>query len=326
MNPRVVADAPPLSVRLGCSPCVGRWVEASCQRSIAWLYSRRVLMKWRSHPIGFLALSALWLLALDGLAPATAAEAQPGRIKIEYAPPKDPKHKPLYDLLKQRRVLEQLQRLYSPLRLPTDLTIQTAGCDGIVNAWYERAGVTLCYELLDLISQPLPKDVTWADITREDAAVGQFLYIAGHEVAHAVFDLLKVPIFGNEEDAADQFSTYLVLRLGRDQARRLVSGAAYYFRRNLKDQNVTLKLKAFSSAHSRPQQRFYNLLCTAYGADSAVFADLVAKDYLPKDRADGCRREYSKVTNAFRTLIGPHIDPDLAGGVLDEVWLVPAPQ
>jgi hypothetical protein len=283
-------------------------------------------MKWRSHSVGLLAIAGAWLLAPDGLASAIAVEGQPGRIKIEYAPPKDSKHEALYELLRQRRVLERLQRLYSPFRLPTDLTIQTAGCDGIVNAWYERAGVTLCYELLSLISQPLPKDVAWAGISSEDAAVGQFLYIAGHEVGHAMFDLLKVPLFGNEEDAADQFSTYLMLRLGRDQARQLISGAAYYFRRNLQDQNVTLKLKAFSSAHSRPQQRFYNLLCMAYGADAAVFAELVAKDYLPKERATGCRREYRKVTNAFQTLIGPHIDPDIARGILDDAWLLPAQQ
>jgi hypothetical protein len=281
-------------------------------------------MKWFLPSVGTVAILAAWLLATGGLAPAIVAEAQPGRIKIEYVPPKDPKHFALYELLKQRRVLERLQRIYSPLRLPTDLSIRTAPCDGTVNAWYESAGVTLCYELLSLISQPLPKDVTWAGITSEDAAVGQFLYIAGHEVGHAVFDLLKVPLFGSDEDAADQFSSYLMLRLGQDQARRLISGAAYYFRRNLQDQNVTLKLKAFSSSHSQPQQRFYNLLCMAYGADSTVFADLVAKDYLPKQRAGDCRREYSKVSKAFRALIGPHIDPDLARGVLDETWLVPA--
>lgn len=279
-----------------------------------------------SHFVGTLAIAATWLMAPDGLAPAVAAEARPGRIRIEYVAPKDPKYGPLYDLLKQRRVLERLQRLYSPFRLPTDLTIQTAGCDGVVNAWYERAGVTLCYELLSLISQPLPKDVTWAGITHEDAVVGQFLYIGGHEVGHAMFDLLEVPIFGNEEDAADQFSTYLMLRLGSDQARRLISGAAYYFRRHLQDESVTLKLKTFSDAHSRPQRRFYNMLCMAYGADATVFADLVTKGYLPKQRATGCRREYRKVANAFQTLMGPHIDPDLARGVLDEAWLGRAQQ
>ena len=288
-------------------------------------WCRFYLMNRCSHSVGTLAIAVAWLLT-PGLAPATAAEAQPGRIKIEYAPPKDPKHQYLYELLKQRRVLERLQGLYSPFRLPTDLTIRTEGCDGVVNAWYERSGVTLCYELLSLISQPIPKDVTWPGVTREDAAIGQFLFIAGHEVGHAMFDLLKIPIFGNEEDAADQFSTYLMLRLGSDQARRLISGAAYYYRRNLQDQNVTVQLKAFSGAHSRPQQRFFNLLCIAYGANTAMFADLVAKDYLPKQRAAGCRREYGKVSFAFQTLIQPHIDPNLARGALDEAWLGPAPQ
>jgi len=283
-------------------------------------------MSWHSYIAGALLAAAMWLLEVGALAPAIAAEAQPARIKIEYVPPKDSAHHALYEGLKQRQVLERLQRLYSPFRLPTDLTIQTTGCDGIANAWYERAGVTLCYELLNLISQPMPKDVTWAGITHDDAAVGQFLYIAGHEVGHAMFDLLKVPILGNEEDAADQFSTYLMLRLGSDQARRLIFGAAYYFRRHLQDQNVTLKLKTFSDAHSRPQQRFYNLLCMAYGADSTMFADLVDKGYLPKQRAAACRLEYRKVTNAFQTLIGPHIDPGLARGVLDDAWLGPAPQ
>jgi hypothetical protein len=276
--------------------------------------------------IGTLRAAMACILLIGTLEPAIGAEAQPGRVRIEYVAPKDPKHQSLYERLKERRVLERLQGLYSSFRLPADLTIRTEGCDGVVNAWYERASVTLCYELLSLISQPIPKDVTWPGVTREDAAIGQFLSIAGHEVGHAMFDLLKVPIFGNEEDAADQFSTYLMLRLGSDQARRLISGAAYYYRRNLQDQNVTVKLKAFSGAHSRPQQRFFNLLCIAYGANTAMFADLVAKDYLPKQRAAGCRREYSKVSYAFQTLIKPHIDQDLARGALDEDWLGPAPR
>jgi hypothetical protein len=102
--------------------------------------------------------------------------------------------------------------------LPSELTLQITECDGVANAWYERGKMTFCYELLELIQKPMPKDVTWADITQEDAVLGQFLYISGHEIGHAVFDLLNVPIFGNEEDAADQFATYFLLRLGKSQA------------------------------------------------------------------------------------------------------------
>ena len=282
-------------------------------------------MSWRRYVAGTLLAFAAWMLPLGWHAPLIGAEAQPGRVKIEYVVPKDPAHQSLYDLLKQRRVLERLQSLFSPFQLPTDLTIQVTGCDGVANAWYERGGVTLCYELLSLITQPMPKDVAWAGITREDAAVGQFMYIAGHEVGHAMFDLLKTPIFGKEEDAADQFSTYLMLRLGSDQARRLISGAAYYFRRHLQNPSVTTQLQTFSDAHSRPPQRFYNLLCMAYGANPTVFAELLGKGYLPKQRAMGCRGEYRQVANAFQALIVPHIDPDVAKNVWNEAGLTMTP-
>ena len=42
-------------------------------------------------------------------------------------------------------------------------------------------------------------------------------------------------------------------------------------------------LKAFSDVHGAPAQRYYNLLCLAYGAEPTVFADVVAKGYLPKE-------------------------------------------
>ena len=40
------------------------------------------------------------------------------------------------------------------------------------------------------------------------------------EVAHAAFSMLKVPILGCEEDAADQVAAYLLLQLDKDEARR----------------------------------------------------------------------------------------------------------
>ena len=87
-----------------------------------------------------------------------------------------------------------------------------------------------------------------------------------------------------------------------------------------------MQLKAFSDAHGRPQERFFNLLCMAYGANQTVFADLVDKGYLLKDRAMGCPREYRQLTFALQTLILPHIDQDVAKTVLDESWQILAPR
>ena len=73
--------------------------------------------------------------------------------------------------------------------------------------------------------------------------------------------------------------------------------------------------------HGTPAQRFYNLLCIAYGADAQLFADLVQKGYLPKERAEGCAEEYQQVVYAFQMLIGPHIDQSPSGNGLSNTLL-----
>jgi hypothetical protein len=58
--------------------------------------------------------------------PAIAGDA-PNRILIEYDPPKNPAHQPLYEMIKQHGVLEKLQKIFSPLKLPIDVTIKATG-------------------------------------------------------------------------------------------------------------------------------------------------------------------------------------------------------
>ena len=64
--------------------------------------------------------------------------------------------------------------------------------------------------------------------------------------------------------------------------------------------------------HGLPAQRFYNILCMAYGADKKLFADVVDKGFLPKERAEFCDLEHGDIAFAFSKLIEPHIDKRLA--------------
>src|SRR5262249_42962224 len=102
----------------------------------------------------------LYIVSTPVLPPETD---QPNRIKIEYAVPKNPDFQDLYGYISEYRVLEQMQRILSPFRLPEQLTIKTTEC-GMVNAWYSREDskptVTMCYELLQHISQTLPSKTT----------------------------------------------------------------------------------------------------------------------------------------------------------------------
>jgi hypothetical protein len=146
-----------------------------------------------------------------------------------------------------------------------------------------------------------------------------------HEIGHALFDMLRVPILGREEDAADQIAAYALLQLGKDEARRTVVGVAYMYGHEAlaQERGQAPKLKQFADVHGFPAQRFYNLLCMAYGADPELFADLVEKKYLPESRAEGCGDEYKQVAYAVHKLITPYIDQKLAKQIKARKWLKP---
>jgi len=72
-------------------------------------------------------------------------------------------------------------------------------------------------------------------VTAGDAVVGQLFFALAHEFGHGVFDIFDIPVFGREEDAADQFATYVMLQFGDDRARRLITGAAFSYREFVKN-------------------------------------------------------------------------------------------
>ncbi len=274
-------------------------------------------------------------LVAVGAGPALAAEkpaAKTNRIRISYVPPKNPAHQPIYDRVKEARVLEKLQGFLSPLRLPHPLLLKFEGCDGVSNAWYEEGAVTVCYEYLDDIWKAANVATLPPAISRRAALVGPLVDVFLHETGHALFEIFQIPLFGREEDAADGVSAYVQLQFPKEEARELIAGTAYSYAtdlkltsgKDLKSAEVTQKLEKFADEHGTPAQRLYNLLCVAYGADPKLFADVVEKGLLPQSRAEGCEFDYQQVAFAYRALISPHVDPKLAKKVRGEAWLQPA--
>jgi hypothetical protein len=267
---------------------------------------------------------SIWIiLALILGTPATTAKGaqyKTGQIRIEYVLPVNSEHQPIYERLKQARALERLQELLSPIRLPRPLVLKVSGCEGESNAWYEKGVVTVCYEFLHDILKSAPEQTLPSGVTQEDGILGPFLDVFLHESGHAVFDLLNIPVFGREEDAADMFSAYIMLQLGEDYSHRLMLGTAYQYKADVENPQVSLEIKKFSNEHGLPAQRFFNVLCIAYGADQKKFADVVQKGYLPESRAGACEGEYEQTVFAFKTLIGPYIDKALAKKIL-KTWM-----
>jgi hypothetical protein len=250
---------------------------------------------------------------------------QPNRVVIEYVRPQNADLLELYESLKAHGALEKIQKILSPIRLREELVVKTMEC-GTVNSFYRREGltptVTICYELLKHILDSLPKETT-RGITADDAKIGQVLWWTLHEVGHATFELFSVSIFGNDEDAADNFATFVILQFS--EGVRLIKGAAWAWSEYLRDYQrnpvVRVRLAAFANEHGTPQQRFYNLACLALGSDPARFADVVLDGYLPPERVPRCGREYRMLAAAFQKEIGPHIDYELARQITGASWL-----
>lgn len=258
---------------------------------------------------------ALAVLACAVMCAASAASGQPQRaerIVIEYVAPTNPTHQLLYDILMEHQALERVKELIVPVRWPRPLRLVLKGCGGDSNAWYENAVVTVCFEYLDDMWRRANSSGRPSNISSEDAFIGPLVDTFLHEASHALFDLLKIPLLGREEDAADYIAAYHVLQFPKEKKRRLILGNAYAWASELKVRTPRdlarprLSLGhhvAFADVHGTSAQRLFNLLCIAYGSDKESFADIVAKGFLPQDRAEFCEDEYRQIEFAYRTLI-----------------------
>jgi Putative metallopeptidase len=272
-----------------------------------------------------LALVLASMFLVTATATTALAASKTYQVSIRYVPPENPAHQQIYQDLKERRALEKLQDFLSPFRLPRTLEISLAGCDGEDDAYYGDDAITICYEYVEKLWKNMPAKTTPAGIAPMDTVIGPFVDTSLHEFAHALFDMFNLPVLGRVEDAADQVAAYIYLQLGQAEARRLITGTAYAYLTDARSDDAPLTPKEFAEdfaeVHGMPQQRAYNVLCIAYGADTKLFGDFVTKGYLPKERAEVCEEEYEQVQDAYEELVTPHIDEALAKEIFNRTWL-----
>jgi hypothetical protein len=276
--------------------------------------------------------------------PPSAAQTNPQLdnpdIAVNYEP--STRFKTIYERVTKRHVLEQVKQFLAPLqlaplrqegKLDDPLVLQMRECSkddpgGEVNAWYSSGGpsITYCYQFLREGEELAPKTTTEEGLTREDIIDGHFLAVMFHELGHGVIDLFDVPVFGREEDAADQISAFILLQFGPNVARRTILADAYEYRQRA----IKYPKPMLEDEHGTDPQRFYNVLCLGYGGFPEAFEDLVNKKlpgtdktYLPARRRANCKREYDQVLYSFGRTLAPHIDPALVERVKATVACIP---
>jgi hypothetical protein len=270
-----------------------------------------------------LALMSAAMLAAPAAAQAPSVpELRNPRLTTDYVEPRSEEYEDLYQRLKKRQVLEELAQFLSPLKLPKTLRLTFAEC-GMVNADYDPLGlrIRICYEWVDFMEKRAPRTTSPAlgVVSRADAIVGSTVGVIFHEIGHALFDILQLPVLGKEEDGADQLAGFIMLQFGKDVARTTINGTAFTWA-TLASGN---RRPDFSDVHSTAEQRIYNYACIAYGGDPETFKDYIEKGLLPKSRAANCKKEYEQVKLAFTKTILPYVDLDMMKKVQELRWLRP---
>ena len=207
----------------------------------------------------------------------------------------------------EAKVRAMVSRLNESINLPVDIQISFEDChDSEVYYDEQNHHVVICHEWLDQMQHLVSRRAADKSLVRESVeslVIAVFL----HESAHALIDILRVPVTGREEDAADQFST-LVLMGQPDGARKAMQVAHTY---KVLSQDSLREPPAYWDEHSLDAQRYYDTLCMIYGRDPKQNVKLLTGDRLPDERAEICEKDYQRIETAWKTLLKPYAKDSL---------------
>ncbi len=301
----------------------------------------------RSTRKSLLSHAAIWAVALMALlSPMSRAAAgdqavprlHNENISIRYLAPRSDKYQTIYERLKARQILEELDAFLSPVNLGTNhLTLSVEegddSCKG-PNSYYQSEDQTLhlCYSWFYFLENEVSREYPRAagepftekslgripGFTRAEVIVGASVGVTLHELGHAASHLLKLPRFGREEDLADQFASFFMLQFGPSVALTTIKGTYngwHHFNALRLSKGFKISPEAEAEVHSLDIQRAYNFLCTAYGKYPDAFQDL-ADALLPRARRSNCKNEYAQAALAFDATILPKLDKERMAQVL----------
>lgn len=142
---------------------------------------------------------------------------------------------------------------------------------------------------------PAQAEFRYGDEDMQGYVESNLLSVFYHELGHALIDIQGLPIFGQEEDAADVLSVFLIDAFWEEEsAVQIAYDSAFGFQAEA-DQYEPI----FWDTHGPDQQRYFNLICVFYGANPDEREDVAQELGLPDERAEWCDIEYSQAAGSW---------------------------
>lgn len=157
---------------------------------------------------------------------------------------------------------------------------------------------------VSLIASSAAAEFRYGDEQVQGYVENNLLSVFYHELGHALVDIMQLPIFGQEEDAADVLSVFLIDAFWEEEsAVQIAYDSAFGFQSEADSYDPV-----FWGVHGPDQQRYYNLICIFYGANPDERDDVAEELGLPEERAEYCDFEYEQAAGSW-------------GAVMDEIMV-----
>ncbi|QLI81627.1 hypothetical protein HZU75_08835 [Chitinibacter fontanus] len=247
------------------------------------------------------------LSILCGIGSALAAPT----VSVRYTPTDNEALKPYYEFIKEHDSLAPAAATANLFKWPHNLLLETKECNE-VNAMYfpGQNKIVMCYEIFKDIAEKVEAQLGHHDQKyRNEIKHNSLVFLFRHELSHAIFDIFKIPLIGNEEIAADASAFYFTLSNGDlETERKILLGAKFYFMRKNENfgDDTRYQFGTFSDIHPLYEQRYFNMLCYAYARYPEQASFLVQQELLPQGRADYCPREWQQLSYGVERLILPY--------------------
>lgn len=256
--------------------------------------------------VGAGAVAAAWALSGGG----GGGSAQGGTVDIAFEPgPSD-----AVRLLERSGALARaVQTVNYELTPPTDVHVRIVGPEtaarvGAAGPVYEPSRRTVYIpwsfveqsrqdlDHLDLLAGARPDQL-------DDVETGAIVFVLYHELAHALIDVLDVPVVASEEQTADSFASVFAIE-SRDGG-EVVPLSAAAMAEAAHRRRGTPTLADYADDHGFDRQRALAEVCLVYGSSPSHYAVFVRRGYVPPHREEICRFDYRRTFRSWRRLLGP---------------------
>jgi Zn-dependent peptidase ImmA (M78 family) len=218
----------------------------------------------------------------------------------------DDQMSPIYQarLNKNGALTSIIEQLNDQFMLPRDIIITFRNI-GQENAFYnyESKDISFGYEFVRAFEYVFMQEYK-SQQEALDAARSTVIFFLLHELGHALIDIYKIPINGNPEDVADNFSINLLTETeGISDA--AIQGASLFQILTKYDADKQMQELPVLDVHLLNPQRYHNILCKLYGSDTEKYNYLVNDGYLELTGSQDCSREYESMKKAWLRDLGP---------------------